>query len=66
MLHSGSSTGLVGYNIKTAVDGKHQLIVAHEVTKIGLDRAQLTKMSEVSMTSLYKWLRMSGRPDGAA
>ena len=45
MLQSGKSTGLVGYNVQTAVDGKHHLIVAHEVTNIGHDRTQLTKMA---------------------
>lgn len=45
MLQSGKSTGLVGYNVQTAVEAKHHLIVAHEVTNIGHDRAQLTKMA---------------------
>jgi len=37
--------GIVGYNVQTAVDSKHHLIVAHEVTNIGSDRDQLTSMA---------------------
>jgi transposase len=39
-------TGIVGYNVQTAVDSQHHLIVAHEVTNKGSDRAQLASMSE--------------------
>jgi len=38
-------TGIVGYNVQTAVDVKYHLIVAHEVTNIGHDRGQLNNMA---------------------
>ena len=41
MATSGRGTGIVGYNVQTAVDTKHHLIVAHEVTNVGHDRTQL-------------------------
>jgi transposase len=38
--------GIVGYNVQTAVDAKHHLIVEHEVTNVGSDRDQLSGMAK--------------------
>ena len=45
MATSGRGTGVVGYNVQTAVDAEHHLIVAHEVTNQGHDRTQLEPMA---------------------
>ncbi len=45
-------TGIVGYNVQTAVDAKHHLIVAHEVTNVGIDRDALTSMAKQARTAM--------------
>ena len=39
MATSGRGSGVVGYNVQVAVDTENHLIVAHEVTNTGTDRA---------------------------
>lgn len=39
-------SGIVGYNVQTAVDSQHHLIVAHAVTNNGSDRSQLALMAQ--------------------
>jgi hypothetical protein len=46
MATSGRGSGVVGYNVQVAVDTKHHLIVTHEVTNRGSDRAQLANMAK--------------------
>jgi transposase len=45
MATSGRGSGIVGYNVQLSVSAKHHLIVAHEVTNEGSDRAQLSSMA---------------------
>lgn len=45
-------TGVVGYNVQTAVDAKHHLIVAHEVTNVGLDCDQLASMAKQARAAM--------------
>lgn len=48
MATTGVDTGFVGDNVRAAVDTKHHLIVAHGVTNIGNDRAQLATMAAMA------------------
>lgn len=52
MATSGRGSGMVGYNVQTAVDTKHHLIVAHEVTNVGHDRSQLSNMATQALNAM--------------
>ena len=43
---------MVGYNVQSAVDTKHHLIVTHEVTNVGSDRSQLSRMTESARAAI--------------
>jgi hypothetical protein len=45
-------SGVVGYNVQSAVDAKHHLIIAHEVTNVGSDRRQLSRMAKAAKAVL--------------
>ena len=53
MATSGRGSGVVGYNVQTAVDTEHHLIVAHEVTNIGNDTAHLANTAQAAKTALH-------------
>jgi len=46
MATSGRGSGVVGYNVQIAVDTEHHIVVTHEVTNSGSDRAQLANMAK--------------------
>ena len=54
MMSQAKGTGVVGYNVQVAVDTKHHLIVAHEVTNIGNDRTQLSPMAKAARDAMGK------------
>jgi len=45
-------SGIVGYNVQTAVDVSSHLIVAHEVTNAGIDRRQLSVMAKKAKAAI--------------
>src|SRR5467141_3458258 len=52
MATSGRGSGVVGYNVQVAVDTEHHLIVTHEVTNTGSDRAQLANVASQAKEAL--------------
>jgi transposase len=52
MATSGRGSGVVGYNVQVAVDTEHHLIVTHEVTNVGSDRSQLTRVAKEAKAAL--------------
>ena len=52
MATSGRGSGMVGYNVQAAVDIKHHLIAAHEVTNEITDRSQLSPMAKQTKAAL--------------
>lgn len=54
MATSARGSGMVAYNVQVAVDAKHHLIVAHEVTNVVSDRAQLSPMAQAAREAMGK------------
>ncbi|TAM13390.1 MAG: IS1182 family transposase, partial [Pandoraea sp.] len=54
MATSGRGSGIVGYNVQVAVDAKHHLIVEHEVTNVGNDHGQLSRMAASAKRAMAK------------
>ena len=52
MATSGRGSGMVGYNVQSAVDTRHHLIVAHQVTNVGSDRGQLSAIAKQAKAAL--------------
>lgn len=48
MATSGRGSGVVGYNVQTAVDTENHLIVHHEVTNVGNDTAHLANTAKAA------------------
>lgn len=54
MATSARRSGLVGYNVQSAVDTESHIIVAHEVTNKGFDRDQLSLMAKAAKEALAR------------
>jgi hypothetical protein len=54
MTSDGRATGVIGHDVKAAVDTKQHLVVAHEVTNNGSDRRQLGNMAQQAREAMGK------------
>jgi len=54
MATSRLGSGIVGYNVQVAVDAKHHLIVAHDVTNESSDRSKLSTMAVAARAAMGK------------
>ena len=52
MATSGRGSGMVAYNVQSAVDITNHLIVTHEVINVGTDRSQLVTMTQAAKAAL--------------
>lgn len=52
MATNGRGSGIVGYNLQSAVDAEHHLIVAHDVVMTPTDRQQLTSISTMAKAAM--------------
>jgi hypothetical protein len=52
MATSGRGSGVVGYNVQTAVDTGNHPIVAHEVSNVGSDRSQLASTAKAAKRAI--------------
>jgi hypothetical protein len=54
MTSGGKRTGTVRYNVQAAVDTKHHLIIEHEVSYVGSDQGQLSRMAVAARKAIGK------------
>jgi hypothetical protein len=52
LMKKGGMGSQVSYNVQTAVDAEHKLIVAHEVTNAPVDRGQLSSMAKLAQEAV--------------
>jgi transposase len=52
MTSQSHSAYVVGYNVQSAVDTQHHLIVAHEVSNVGIDKGHLSSMAGKARNAL--------------
>ena len=53
LMKKGGMGSQVSYNVQTAVDTTHKLIIAHDVTHAPVDRSQLFPVAAPTITSIF-------------